>query len=68
MKQLKAVKYAYSIFAGILIVFGLAVMTLGGIPAHLFMVMGGTLMIGFGAVRLLGYFPKIPYSWPFSLI
>ena len=58
MKQLKAVKYAYSIFAGILIVFGLAVMTLGGIPAPLFMVMSGTLMIGFGAVRLLGYFSK----------
>lgn len=70
MKQLKAVKYAYSIFAGILIVFGLAVMTLGGIPAHLFMVMGGTLMISFGAVRLLGYFSKdsLQLAFQFDLI
>lgn len=70
MKQLKAVKYAYSAFAGILIAFGLTVMILAGIPEHLFMVMGGILMIGFGAVRLLGYFSKdaLQLAFQFDLI
>lgn len=58
MKKLKAVKYAYSIFACALIAFGLAVLIKGWFPAEPFMLFGGLLMIGFGAVRILGYFSK----------
>ena len=58
MKKLKAVKYAYSIFACALIAFGLAVLLKGWFPAEPFMLFGGILMIGFGAIRILGYFSK----------
>ena len=58
MKKLKAVKYAYSIFASGLIAFGLAVLLKGWFPAEPFMLFGGILMIGFGAIRILGYFSK----------
>ena len=62
MKNLKAVKYAYSIFACALIAFGLAVLLKGWFPAEPFMLFGGILMIGFGAI-----FPRTPCSWPSSL-
>ena len=58
MKNLKAVKYAYSIFACALIAFGLAVLLKGWFPAEPFMLFGGILMIGFGAIRILGYCSK----------
>lgn len=58
MKNLKAVKYAYSIFACALVVFGLAVLIQAGLPEQTFLLAGGLLMLGFGAVRIFGYFSK----------
>lgn len=58
MKKLKAVKYAYSTFACALIAFGLVVLIRAWLPEKSFMLAGGLLMIGFGAVRILGYFSK----------
>ena len=58
MKRLKMAKYIYSVFAGLLIAFGLTVMLCSGIPENLFMLAGGIAMIGFGVVRLAGYFSK----------
>ena len=66
LKNLKAVKYAYSIFACALIAFGLAVLLKGWFPAEPFMLFGGILMIGFGAIRILGYFSKDPYRLAFQ--
>ena len=70
MKKLKAVKYAYSIFACALIAFGLAVLLKGWFPAEPFMLFGGILMIGFGAIRILGYFSKdaLQLAFQFDLI
>ena len=70
MKKLKAVKYAYSIFACALIAFGLAVLLKGWFPADAFMLYGGILMIGFGAIRILGYFSKdaLQLAFQFDLI
>lgn len=70
MKQLKTVKYIYSVFACVLIAFGMAVMLHSGIPEHLFMLLGGMLMIGFGIVRLAGYFSKdiLQLAFQFDLI
>ena len=70
MKRLKAVKYAYSIFACVLTLFGLTVFFLAGLPEHLFMLLGGILMIGFGAVRIAGYFSKdiLQLAFQFDLI
>ena len=58
MKKLKAVKYTYSVFACALIAFGLTVLVRAWTPEHAFMLAGGVLMIGFGIVRILGYFSK----------
>lgn len=70
MKRLKTVKYIYSVFACVLIAFGMTVMLHSGIPEHLFMLLGGMLMIGFGAVRLAGYFSKdiLQLAFQFDLI
>ena len=70
MKKLKAVKYAYSVFAGALIAFGLTVLCRAGVPEHAFMLAGGILMIGFGIVRILGYFSKdiLQLAFQFDLI
>lgn len=70
MKQLKAVKYTYSAFACVLVAFGLAVMLLPGIPEKRFMLLGGILMIGFGAVRIVGYFSRdiLQLAFQFDLI
>lgn len=55
MKQLKAVKYAYSVFSCVLMVFGLTAMLGAPVPERRFMLIGGILMIIFGALRILGY-------------
>lgn len=70
MKKLKAVKYTYSIFACALIAFGLTVLVRAWIPEHVFMLAGGILMIGFGIVRILGYFSKdiLQLAFQFDLI
>ncbi len=70
MKRLKMVKYIYSVFAGLLIAFGLTVMLCSGIPENLFMLAGGIAMIGFGVVRLAGYFSKdiLQLAFQFDLI
>ncbi len=44
-----------------------AVLLKGWFPAEPFMLFGGILMIGFGAIRILGYFSKAPCSWPSGL-
>lgn len=70
MKKLKAVKYTYSVFACALIAFGLTVLCRAGVPEHAFMLAGGVLMIGFGIVRILGYFSKdiLQLAFQFDLI
>ena len=70
MKKLKAVKYAYSVFACALIAFGLTVLIRARVPEHAFMLAGGLLMIGFGIVRILGYFSRdiLQLAFQFDLI
>ena len=70
MKKLKAVKYTYSVFSCALIVFGLAILIRAGLSERLFMLAGGWLMIGFGLVRILGYFSKdsLQLAFQFDLI
>lgn len=70
MKQLKAVKYAYSVFSCVLIIFGLTAMLGAPVPERRFMLIGGILMIIFGALRILGYCSKdaLQLAFQFDLI
>lgn len=70
MKQLKAVKYAYSVFSCVLIIFGLTAMLGAPVPERRFMLIGGVLMILFGALRILGYCSKdaLQLAFQFDLI
>ena len=70
MKQLKAVKYAYSAFSCVLMAFGLTAMLGAPVPERRFMLIGGILMILFGALRIMGYCSKdaLQLAFQFDLI
>ena len=70
MKKLKAVKYIYSIFSCALIAYGLAILFRARFSERPYMLVGGLLMIGFGFVRILGYFSKdaLQLAFQFDLI
>lgn len=68
VKFMRAAKTSYIVLSALYCVFGVLLIAVPDFSMKLLGILVGCMMIGFGAVKLMGYFSAICTGWRFSSI
>lgn len=66
MKEIKQLKVVYSIFSICLLIFGMFILIYPNVSIHIVYKVGGAIFIGFGIIKMIGYFSKDIFQLAFQ--